>query len=64
MVQINYAAYQELLATLKEKTKNLLVKTKNQDLASKLDDELDSVNDRQKLSIAFVGQYTTQALQP
>ena len=56
MVQINYAAYQELLATLKEKTKNLLVKTKNQDLASKLDDELDSVNDRQKLSIAFVGQ--------
>ena len=59
MVQINYAAYQELLATLKEKTKNLLVKTKNQDLASKLDDELDSVNDRQKLSIAFVGQYSS-----
>ena len=59
MVQINYAAYQELLATLKEKTKNLLVKTKNQDLASKLDDELDSVNDRQKLSIAFVGQYNS-----
>lgn len=59
MVQINYAAYQELLATLKEKTRNLLVKTKNQDLASKLDDELDSSNDRQKLSIAFVGQYSS-----
>lgn len=59
MVQINYAAYQERLATLKEKTRNLLMKTKNQDLASKLDAELASVSGRQKLSIAFVGQYSS-----
>lgn len=59
MAQINYAAYQERLASLKEKTKKLLLFTKNQDLASKLDSELDSANDRKKLSIAFVGQYSS-----
>lgn len=59
MVQINYAAYQELLDSLKEKTRNLLIKTKNQYLASKLDEELGSASDIQKLSIAFVGQYSS-----
>lgn len=59
MAQINYAAYQEVLASLKEKTRELLVSTQNQDLASKLDAELDSASDRKKLSIAFVGQYSS-----
>lgn len=57
MAQINYATYQEVLSDLKKKTRELLVSTKNQDLASKLDIELESATDRKKLSIAFVGQY-------
>lgn len=57
--QINYAAYQEILSSLKEKTRELLIRTKNEDLASKLDAELDSASDRKKLSIAFVGQYSS-----
>ena len=59
MSQINYAAYQEVLASLKNKTRKLLVTTENQDLASKLDAELDSADDRKKLTIAFVGQYNS-----
>ena len=57
--QINYAAYQEVLESLKEKTHKLLVSTKNSDLASKLEAELASAKDRKKLSIAFVGQYNS-----
>lgn len=59
MAQINYATYQEILASLKEKTRKLLESTKNHDLASKLDAELNSATDRKKLSIAFVGQYSS-----
>ncbi len=59
MEQINYATYQEILASLKEKTRNLLINTNNQDLASKLDAELKTATDRKKLSIAFVGQYSS-----
>lgn len=57
MTQINYAAYQEILASLKDKTRKLLLSTQNQSLVSKLDAELDSAHDRKNLSIAFVGQY-------
>lgn len=59
MAQINYAVYQEILESLKKKTRELLVTTKNQDLASKLDTELETASDRKKLSIAFVGQYSS-----
>lgn len=59
MAQINYATCQEHLASLKERTRTLLENTENQDLASKLDEELDSATDRQKLNIAFVGQYSS-----
>lgn len=57
MAQINYVALQEKLSSLKEKTKNLLIKTENQELASKLDAELASEGDRKKLKVALVGQY-------
>ncbi len=57
MAQINYAAYKEILEALKKKTRDLLANTKNQDLMSKLDAELESATERKNLSIAFVGQY-------
>lgn len=57
MAQINYAAYKETLEALKKKTRDLLANTKNQDLVSKLDAELESATERKNLSIAFVGQY-------
>lgn len=59
MTQINYAAYKETLEALKKKTRELLASTKNQDLVSKLDTELESATDRKKLSISFVGQYSS-----
>lgn len=59
MAEFNYARYQEVLLSLKERTKELLVCTNNQDLASKLDSELYAATDRKKLSIAFVGQYSS-----
>ena len=57
MAQINYVALQEKLSSLKEKTHELLIKTENKELASRLDAELSSESDRKKLKIAFVGQY-------
>ena len=57
MAQINYAAYKEILEALKKKTRDLLANTKNQDLMSKLDAELESATERKNLGIAFVGQY-------
>lgn len=42
---------------MKKKTRDLLANTKNQDLMSKLDAELESATERKNLSIAFVGQY-------
>lgn len=59
MAQINYATYQEILESLRIKTRELLVSTKNQNLVAKLDSELESVTERKKLSIAFVGQYSS-----
>ena len=59
MTEFNYIRNQELLRSLKERTRELLVCTNNQELASKLDAELDEINERKKLSIAFVGQYSS-----
>ena len=57
--QVNYAEYQQRLASLREKTRQLLLSTKNQDLASRLDEELNSANERKQLRLAFVGQYSS-----
>lgn len=59
MKTINYAKCQERLIELRRQTEGLLQYTGNQDLIQKLDDELDSAFNRQKLSIAFVGQYSS-----
>ena len=57
--QVNYAVYQQRLASLKEKTQKLLLNTGNNVLASQLDAELDNVKERKKLQLAFVGQYSS-----
>ncbi|MBR8769693.1 GTPase Der [Porphyromonas levii] len=59
MAHVNYAICQETLSSLIEKTRDLLLRTNNQDLLLKLDDELDAATNRKKLSIAFVGQYSS-----
>lgn len=57
--QINFVVYQERLNTLQDKTKKLLAETNNEALVDKMLEELDLVNERKKLSIAFVGQYSS-----
>lgn len=57
--QVNYAACQQRLVSLKEKTRKLLLNTGNKDLASQLDEELGNAKDRKKLQLAFVGQYSS-----
>ncbi len=56
---INYAKYQQRLDQLTLKTKNLLAQTDNSDLAKKMDAELQEVNERKELRLAFVGQYSS-----
>lgn len=59
MIEFNYARYQEILLSLKKRTKELLARTNNQNLVSQLDTELEVATNRKKLSIAFVGQYSS-----
>ena len=59
MKEFNYARLQENLYSLKERTRALLVSTNNQDLALRLDAELEAATERKKLCIAFVGQYSS-----
>lgn len=59
MKEFNYARLQENLYSLKERTRALLVSTNNQDLALRLDTELEAATERKKLCIAFVGQYSS-----
>lgn len=59
MAEFNYASYQEVLQTLKEKTQRILEQSDHQELVSKLDVELDEAADRKQLTIAFVGQYSS-----
>lgn len=59
MAEFNYASYQEVLRSLKEKTYRILLQSENQSLVSKLDIELDAASDRKQLTIAFVGQYSS-----
>ena len=56
---INYAKYQQRLDQLILKTKNLLAKTANSELAKKMDAELQEVSERKDLRLAFVGQYSS-----
>lgn len=56
---INYAKYQQRLDQLTLKSKNLLAQTDNSDLAKKMDAELQEVNERKELRLAFVGQYSS-----
>ena len=56
---INYAVYQQKLQFLKEKTECLLQETNNDDLAKEMNIELDLVNERKDLRLAFVGQYSS-----
>lgn len=57
--QINFATYQNRLVALKEKTKKLLADTNNHELATQMSKELEFANDRKKLRLAFVGQYSS-----
>lgn len=57
--QINFATYQTRLEALREKTKKLLVDTNNSELAKQMTQELSLANDREKLRLAFVGQYSS-----
>lgn len=57
--QINFATYQNRLVALKEKTKKLLADTNNHELATQMSKELEVANDRKKLRLAFVGQYSS-----
>ena len=56
---INYAKYQQRLEQLILKTKKLLLQTANNDLAQKMDAELQEVSERKDLRLAFVGQYSS-----
>lgn len=56
---INYAVCQQKLQSLKEKTERLLQETSNEDLAIKMNFELDEINERKDLRLAFVGQYSS-----
>lgn len=56
---INYAKYQQRLDLLISKTKELLMRTGNNDLEKKMDDELQNANERKELRVAFVGQYSS-----
>lgn len=57
--QINFAVYQERLKSLKDKTTKLLADTNNDALITRMSEELDLVSERKKLTIAFVGQYSS-----
>lgn len=57
--QINFAKYQERLMALRDKTVKLLEETGNQELVSKMSEELTTANDRKELRLAFVGQYSS-----
>lgn len=57
--RLKYAAYQQRLETLKEKTKALLISTGNKELADLLNSELTNTKEREELRLAFVGQYSS-----
>ena len=56
---INYAVCQQKLQSLKEKTERLLQETSNEELANKMNSELEEINERKDLRLAFVGQYSS-----
>lgn len=56
---INYAVIQKKLKSLKDKTEVLLQETGNDDLKRKMNSELEMVNERRELRLAFVGQYSS-----
>ena len=56
---INYAVCQQKLQSLKEKTERLLHETSNEGLANKMNSELEEINERKDLRLAFVGQYSS-----
>lgn len=56
---INYAVCQQKLQSLKEKTERLLRETSNEELANKMNSELEEINERKDLRLAFVGQYSS-----
>ena len=56
---INYAVCQQKLQSLKEKTERLLQETSNEELANQMNSELEEINERKDLRLAFVGQYSS-----
>ena len=56
---INYVVCQQKLQSLKEKTERLLQETSNEELAKKMNSELEEINERKDLRLAFVGQYSS-----
>lgn len=57
--EFNYASCQKKLEALKEKTIALLRETQNENLIHQLGRELELTSEREKLSLAFVGQYSS-----
>ena len=55
---INYAVCQQKLQSLKEKTERLLQETSNEEIAKKMNSELEEINERKDLRLAFVGKYS------
>lgn len=54
----NFAVYQQRLNVLIEKTRNLLRETNNEELAQRLNADLEGAADRKEFRLAFVGQYS------